>query len=334
MEAGTERGRRRQEEGEKMKGINLILSNDVVEIRELVAQGFCPIECSIGGDSIVDDLKMDHHGSYSHLEAVSVRAYRDHFGARSSDARFVTTGVADADCCFAAVALAGLLPHPNREVPEKTPPPVKASLTRDLIKLAETVGRVDVSPIGLNIPELPFGELLLTWNAMTAVTGRSNLGFYQGVGLWQSLTEGNPAQLNPFLRAAKEAEENRVAESLKDFDRAVDIDGVLLIKGSRVFGFPEWYGRVESEPFESLKGWKHPVVMAHLERGRNITLGCPNNSVAEELFGKGGLMAVFPHLQPAGWGGRESVCGSPRGVELTDEQADEAARVVSSLIKR
>lgn len=313
--------------------LSLILSNSVEEIRDLVSQGFCPIECSIGGESIVDDLQMDHHGALSHLEAVSSRSYRDHYGVRINDPRFVTTGVADADACFTVAALAGLLPHPTRQVPETTPPPVKASLTRDLTTLAETVARVDVSPIGLNIPELPGGEVLLTWNAMTAVTGRSTMGFYQGVGLWQSLVEANPAQMGPFTRAAKEAEANRVAESIMDLERGVDVDGVLLIKGSRVFGFPEWYGRVEDQPFDSIDGWKHPVVLAHLERGRNITMGCPNQEVAEAIFGKGGLKAVFATLSPEGWGGREAVGGSPRGVEITDEEAEEAARVVASLMQ-
>ena len=317
-----------------MTQITLVLSNNVSEIRDLVSQGFCPIECSIGGESIVDDLQMDHHGSLSHLEPVSIRSYRDLFAVRKDDPRFVTTGVADADATFTTAALAGIIPHPSREVAPNLPPPVKGSMTKDYSALAETVARVDLSPIGLNIPLLPYGEMLLTWNAFTAVTGRSTLGYYQGVGLWASFMEGNPAQIGPFLSAAKEAELNRVAASIADLERGCVVGGVLLIKGSRVFGFPEWYGRVEDQPFDSIDGWRHPVVLAHLERGRNITMGCPNQEVAEAIFGKGGLKAVFSALSPEGWGGRESVGGSPRGVELTDEQAEGAARVVASLMKR
>lgn len=316
-----------------MAQINLVLTNDAGEIRRLVGEGFCPIECSIGGESIVDSLEMDHHGDCSGLEPVSVRAYRDNFGARADDPRFVTTGAADADSCFTVAALAGIIPHPDRQVAPTLPPPVKASLTRDLSGLAATIGRVDVSPIGLNIPEMEGGDVLLTWNAMTAAA-RDDLGFQAGVGLWRSILEGHPAQLGPFFAAAKVAEENRLSESVRDLDeRGVEIFGVLLIAGSRCFGFPEWYGRVEEEPFESPYGWRHPVVLAHLERGGNITMGCPNQAVAEALFGPGGLKNVFPHLEPAGWGGREAVGGSPRGVTLTAEQAQAAAEKVASLMR-
>lgn len=317
-----------------MNALNLILTNDINEIHNLVAEGYCPVECSIGGESVTDELMMDHHGENSHLEAVSIRAYRDHYGARKDDPRFVTTGVADADCCFTVAALAGLIPHPNREVAPTLPPPVKASMTKDLSGLAETVARVDVSPIGLDIPSLPDGALLLTWNAMTA-NARDTLGFQAGVGLWRSLTEGHPMQLKPFFEGAKAAEVNRRGESLKDLEeRGVKVDGILVIKESRCFGFPEWYGRNEDNDFESVDGWQNPVVIAWLERGRNVTMGCPNTEVAETLFGGGGLKNVFSQLQPAGWGGREAVGGSPRGQEITWEQVEEAARKVASLIQK
>lgn len=310
----------------------LVLSNSPEEIRALMVEGFCPIECSIGGESIVDELKMDHHGAYSDLEPVSIRAYRDHFGVRAVDPRFVTTGTADADCCFTVAALAGIIPHPARQVADTLPPPVKTSLTRDLTGLATTVARVDVSPIGLDILLLPGGDILLTWNAVT-VNARDTLGFQMGVGLWRSLLEGNPSQLGPFFAAAKTAEASRWLASMADLnERGVIINSVLVIKGSRVFGFPEWYGRIAPESFESaVSGWENPVVMAWLERGHNVTMGCPNDSVAEALFGKGGLKNVFSQLEPTGWGGRESVGGSPRGAELTWEQVEAAARKVASL---
>jgi len=78
----------------------------------LVAAGFEPVECSFADQSVVGPLEMDHHGHLSHLEGVATRAYRDHFGARREDPRFVVTGTADADATFAIAALAGLLPHP------------------------------------------------------------------------------------------------------------------------------------------------------------------------------------------------------------------------------
>jgi len=317
-----------------MNAIRLVLSNNAEEICGLVSQGFCPVECSIGGESIVDSLNMDHHGANSALEAVGLRAYRDLYGVRAEDPRFVVTGVADADATFAVVALAGLIPHPSRKVAETLPPAIKASLTRDLTELAITISRVDVSPIGLDIPAMPGGDVLLTWNAMST-NARDTLGFEMGVGLWRSLLEGNPNQLGPFFVAAKTAEVNRVQASMVDLnERGVMINGVLVIKESRVFGFPEWYGRIETELFESASGWSNPVVLAWLERGHNVTMGCPNDSVAEVLFGKGGLKNVFSQLEPTGWGGRESVGGSPRGVEITWEQVETVAKKIAELTKR
>jgi hypothetical protein len=315
--------------------MKLVLSNNVEEIKSLVAEGYCPIECSIGGISIVDDLQMDHHGSLSHLESVAIRAYRDHYGARKNDPRFVCTGIADADATFAVASLAGIIPHPKREVAATLPPPVKQALTRDLSSLAETIARVDSSPIGLNIPTMEGGNLLLTWNAVSG-SSRDTLGFYTAVGLWKNLLEGHPGQMNPFFKASEEAEKNRIEASMLDFNErstfADDTGNVLIIKESRVFGFPEWYHRNEEFPADYVRGWKYPVVMAWLERGKNVTIGCPNDQVAEKLFGKGGLKNVFSLLPPEGWGGRESVGGSPRGVELSWEQVSEAAVIISEFI--
>ena len=114
------------------------VTNDAAEVRRLIDEGFAAIECSIGGESITCPLNMDHHGERSHLESVAIRAYRDHFGARKSDPRFVVVGSPDADACFAISALAGLLPHPSVEVPSYLPDHVKASKQRDLTAVSYT----------------------------------------------------------------------------------------------------------------------------------------------------------------------------------------------------
>lgn len=312
--------------------LQFILSNDVEEIRDLVSQGFCPVECALGDQNVVDQLTMDHHGKLSDLEAVATRAYRDHYGVRKNDLRFVGTGVADADMCFAVAALAGLLPHPSREVDPSLPPHVQASLTRDLSDLAATVARYDRSPIGLDILRLPYGDRLLTWNFLAANIADS-LEFTGGVMLWRTLTTGNPT-LDPFIDAASTAEANRRDQALRDmYERAVRIGDVLVIKGSRVFGFNEWYARKgEDTPFEAVAGWLNPVVIAWIEGTQGVTMGCPNQDVANELFNTGGLKNVFKHLQPKGWGGSEAVGGGPRGAKLTWEQVEEAAGVVNNLL--
>ncbi len=312
--------------------MEIVLTNNIKKIKKLVTmEGFCPIECSIGGESIVDDLYMDHHGPNSHLESVALRAYRDHFGERKNDPKFVMTGVADADATFAIASLAGLLPH--QEVPVDGISTVRESKSKDLADLAKTIDVVDVNPIGLNIPSMPGGDILLTWNAMTSgEISRTTLGAYLGVGLWISLTSSHPGQITPFLEAAKVSEKNRIESAKADLDRLEIISGIPVIIGSRVFGFPEWYGRNPKYKSDDPRGWSRPIMVAWLENGKNITMGCPNKEVAEIIFGSGGLKNVFPHLKPEGWGGRESVGGSPRGSRLEREDINYLCKLLSSYL--
>lgn len=310
----------------------LIVTNDAREVAALVAEGYCPVECSIGGESLVDGLVMDHHGEYSHLESVAVRAYRDHFGARAADPRFVGVGTADADMSFAIAALAGMLPHPSKAAAfEDTA--LRAIHAADLSGLAATVARVDVNPIGLDIPSLEGGATLLCWNAM-AQGARTSMAGMAAVQLWVNLTAGNPDRLRPYLGAAAQAENERRAAAIEDMAlRAFREGEVLCLEDSRVFGFDVWYGRrEEGGRSDEVGGWAYPVVIA-LNRGA-LTIGCPNNEVAEGVFGPGGLKAVFPHLPGGGWGGREAVGGSARGVTQTVEDLRKAAEVVATLIRR
>lgn len=318
--------------------LQLIITNKSDEVKGLVARGFCPVECSIGGESIIDALAMDHHGAESHREGVAIRAYRDHFGARRADPRFVVVGAADADACFAIASLAGLLPHPSRVSEfEGKPSFVVKAMTADLTSLAATVNLIDTNPIGLDISQLPFGDMLSTWNAMTPAN-KDSLGLYTGVGMWVNLTTGNPRQLATFLAAAKASEEARVVEAKADLDESAEriSDSVLFLNGSRAWGFDIWDGReLERGTSDEVKGWNAPIVVAYLESNRNVTVGCPNNAVAEAILGKGGLKNAFPVLDEivSGWGGRESIGGSPRGMELTEEQAREAASKIAELVK-
>lgn len=309
--------------------MRLILTNNINEVKALMAEGYCPVECSFGGQSVVDELIMDHHGPLSGMESVALRAYRDHYGARTMDPRFVTTGSADADCCFAVAALAGRIPHPVN---------ADTKNIEDYTFLAETIAKADVCPIGLNLAEMRGGAVLLLWNTLTTST-RDTLGFYTGVGLWINLLNTYSRRLHPLLDAARISEQEQRNAALNDMqDRGVWVPnnydcGVQVILGSRVFGFNEWYNRIlDVDPNISF-GWQYPVIMAWTEKDQNVTVGCPNESVAEELFGPGGLNNVYSELQPSGWGGRPSVGGSPRGVKLTQEQVMAAAKQVADLIQ-
>ena len=295
--------------------MQIVWTNSVEEATRLAKAGFEPVECSFGAVSVVGPLTMDHHGEYAGLEGVALRAYRDHFGARQSDPRFVVTGAADADACFAIAALAGMLPHPSREAElANAPPPVKASGTRDLVGLAELVNRVDTAPIGVRLEESAEGALILLWNQLSSSV-QDATAFHAGLDRWRALLGRAPKAL---LQAAKTEEEARVAKAREA--EVIRVSDQVAVVESPVWGFDVWYAEVA------------PVIVAYVAASGTITLGCPSAEVAETLFGPGGLKNVFPKLTPAGWGGREAIGGSPRGQKLTREQALEAAKVMAETL--
>lgn len=295
--------------------IQIIATNDKITAASLTIEGYEPIECSYGiHGSVVGQLVMDHHGEHSHMEGVAVRAYRDHFGARKEDPRFVVTGAADADACFAIAALCGVLSHPSRASEfENAPPPVKASNTKDITALAELVNLVDTAPIGVRLEESAEGALLLLWNQMSS-SAQDASAFHAGIDRWRCLLGRAPKAL---LTAAKTEEENRVAEARKA--EVIKISDEVAVVESAAWGFDVWYAEVA------------PIILAFVG-GSHATVGCANVEAAEELFGSGGLKNVFVKLEPSGWGGREAIGGSPRGEKLTREQVIAAAHVIAKSI--
>lgn len=300
--------------------IDIILTNDEAEVRRLVGKGYCPVECSINGHSIVDSLVMDHHEDLSHLEAVSVRSIRDHAGARADDPRFVVVGACDADAAYAIAALAGLVPQS------------KATLA-----LGETIGIMDTAPIGKKLLDMPYGDFLEVWFEGHERTraNRTPQGAIDAVFDWQKLTaelENPGPALQKRLKQARDSEAHRVETARQDLSRATIENGVCLMPHSDVFGFDVWYGRNEGASAETCKGWTNQVVVIFNKISKNIAIGCPNKKVAEELFGEGGLKNVFGKLPGGAWGGRESIGGSPRGKPMTLEDAQVAFKQVVALI--
>lgn len=287
------------------------------EARHFRGLGFCPVECSFGEESIMDGLQMDHHGALSHLEGVAIRAYRDHFGARLADPRFVVTGAADADATFAIAALAALVPHPSRGAEfTQLPDFLRAAGTRDITELATLINRADIDPIGLRLEESENGLLLLLFKHLSSGE-HDAISFYAGVDHWRLLLDAiPPVQL---LDAVKAAEHQRAAEA-----RAARIETIsphVALVESKVWGYDVWYGEVR------------PVIVAYQAAEGRVSIGCRDLATAKRLFGAAGLRAVFPYLQPPGWGGRESIGGSPRGARLKREHALAAAQQLASHIQ-
>lgn len=324
-----------------MNKLEIVVKKNIQDVELIAKVGYCPVECSFGNKSVIDELQMDHHGEMSHMESVAVRAYRDHFGARQEDPRFVVNHV-DADCIFAIASLAGLLPHPNSAYAMTLPAFKQKSWLQDLTPLAETIAIIDTDPIGRDIIGMPFGKVLITWNALFGFGVDDELGALGAIQGFRQLTAGNPAVLKPYLDAAEESERVRCEAALADLnERGTKVGGVMVLNRSRVFGFSEWYQRnaAAGSPNEA-SGWGNPIVVA-LNAQDALVFGAPNKEVAEEILGKGGLLNVFTKLnelyalEPGnGFGGREGIGGSPRGMKMSWEDAQKAAALINDMISK
>lgn len=288
--------------------ITLVHTNDYTEACRLRDAGYEPIECAYGQrGSVLGPLALDHHGSERHREGVALRACRDLYGALQDDPRFVVTGTPDADAVLAIVALAACVS--------------RSHISADFYTL---VDRNDVDPIGQD-PLANETSEALTWFNQRGGLYQSEQGFRKAIGHMTSLLEeGLTDEQRHHLRRFEAARRRRALEGIVQVYGSDGIElptprhihklalcrganarsgpaRVVVVK-SAVWGFDQWY-RVA------------PVVVSYASRMAKITVGCPDAETASELFGESGLMNVWPKLG-AGWGGRESIGGSPRGERL------------------
>lgn len=314
------------------------LEKNIERVKELVKAGYCPVECSFGNMSVVDDLKMDHHGEMSAMESVAIRAYRDFFGIREEDPRFVVNHI-DADCIFAISALAGMLPHPESKFAATQPAFKQKIWFANYLPLAETIATIDTDPIGRDVLAMPYGDVLVTWNSLFGMQADDDLAAMSAVQGWKILLTMPTSKT--FIAAAQTSEANRRNAALADLtERGKKEGAVMSIIGSRVFGFAEWYDRQPNLSAKQPEGWNNPIVVS-LSEQENITFGMPNKDVAEAILGKGGLQNVFTKLnqlyalEPGnGFGGREAVGGSPRGRKMNQDDLAKIVTVINELLSK
>ena len=294
--------------------MDIIYTDSYEEALALRDAGYEPIECAFGSyGSVMGPLALDHHGNESHREGVAIRSCRDFFGARKEDPRFVVTGTPDADAILCLLALSGVLKADL--VPEGFP---------------ELVDIHDRNPIGLDLTISENGLLLLAFNQQSL--SRKKRGFEEGVErMHQLLSQGLDDEQKRRILGTERSRMRRAHESVKKVigvgGNELPIDGCLdsqepavaLIFGA-VWGFDIWYQYA-------------PVVVSYSARLEKVTIGCPGPQKAEELFGSGGLLNVYPTLGE-GWGGREAVGGSPRGEKRVYEDAEATAHQIARLLDK
>ena len=298
--------------------MELVHTNDYHEACRLRDAGYEPIECAFGQyGSVLGEYNLDHHGTESHREGVALRACRDLFGARRDDPRFVVTGTPDADAVLSIVALTAAVPSVDRG-------------------FYELVDRHDVDPIGLDLLDSPAGEELAWFNQRPHLT-QSEKGFADAIGFMvQLLTEGIDQQARKHVRASDRARRRKAMDGVlaryaadgTSLPISLELDGKPVLRGeqatdgaarilvvkSTVWGFDQWYRLA-------------PCVVSYAARMAKVTVGCPDVDTSERLFGDGGLKRVWRTLGK-GWGGRETIGGSPRGQRLGVSDAHRTAEAV------
>ncbi len=267
-------------------------------------EGFCPVECSFGDESVLDSLAMDHHGRESGREPVSIRAWRDHRGARAADPRFVVTGSADADATFAIAALAGMLPDAS-------------SGMSSINDLARCIGEMDMDPFQRPAGDDPVGLTVLLHNRLASPIQDAS-SFHAGIERWRWILLNR--DLNPWLELVRSSEAER--RTLAAAAHIELLGPEVAVVQSPVWGWDVWYAQVR------------PIIVAHVESARRISIGCRDIATANALLGNGGLLRVFPELEPQGWGGRETIGGSPRGIPFELNDAMKIGHQVQTMIQR
>jgi len=302
----------------RFENIDIRFTNSHAEASALRDQGYEPIECAFGQyGSVMGEFDMDHHGLESHREGVALRACRDLYGACKGDLRFVVTGTPDADAVLAIIALGALVEESCISPPFYT-----------------LVNEHDTDPIGIDLLGTAAGIELAWFNQLPNI-GQSEAGFRTAIRAMVNLLENGLASDEAQRitktdrgrrRRAREGILSRldadgrqlpVPETLEGHEVLRGADALneaarVLVVNSTVWGFDMWYRAA-------------PVVVSFASRIKKVTVGCPDLATAEALFGPSGLALIWQQLGP-GWGGRETIGGSPRGQAKTLSDAHATAQ--------
>lgn len=322
-----------------MKEIEIVVAENAEQAEQYKEQGYCPIECSFGEVSVVDELQMDHHGELSHLEPVCIRAFRfENFGKRSRDPRFVVAGGPDADALLAILALAAEIEDPNNPSPElcgweynPEDEPWKIGALHAWEKwsgaafsLYKVAARRDRDPhVNLGKAEKNYISNVLLWFLQQRFRDWNEAvqGMERAIETWR--------KDNRAFAHCLEKEKERQQAAIKDMENGTVFPiyrtdmTVLFVEPDAGFGFDVWYSE------------HHFVVLRNKERGF-ITIGARDASTAKHVtYHKDrGLLDLFQELskEQPGWGGSPTVGGSPRGQEMTTMDAIRAVTTLCCMV--
>jgi len=295
---------------EKSK-LEIVVAEDATQAKKYKKQGYCPVECSFGEISVVDELFLDHHGQLSKLDPVCIRAFERHSGKRADDPRFVVTGGPDADAVLCIIALSDAVNFMRFSS--------TGSRHGDLHDLYKLAARRDRDPHVdmVKACQKNSGNTVLLWFLQ------------QRFREWDSAVEGMISACNKWMSDQScfmhclEAEQGRKEQAAEDMKNGTVFPvystelSILLVEPEGGFGFDVWYKKHDF------------VVLLNKEHG-TVTVGARDVETARKL-GDRGLRSLFEELskkQP-GWGGSPTVGGSPRGQKMDAMDAVQACFVLA-----
>jgi len=293
---------------------------EVDNIQALIEKGVVPIEMAEGTTSFVDDHQIDHHNQFAANPAACIISLKYYGEMMKKGGQFMANHV-DLDCVASAAVLLGLIP--KNEVEE-------------FVKWA---GLDDVDPLSPKLRQEPMPEMvkkIRAWKDATSGPKNSGWAWISALHLLISLFR-NPEEWEEKIASLEDREMERRKIAAEDYDRRVEYTDhrAIFIGPSRVWGFDIQMGRNPQEDINKAAGWRHQLIFSYVAAMGKVTMSCPNEAVANELFGEGGMSNIYSFLEefmPTGWGGRAAVGGSGRNTKLTLEEARECFEYLVSNI--
>ena len=294
-----------------MRKIEIVVAQSAAQAEALRRQGYCPVECSFGEVSVVDELILDHHGELSALSPVCIRSFERHSGKRADDPRFVVCGGPDADAVLSIIALTDavnvLTFKESGSVHEDFHELYELAALRDRdphVDMVEQCKKNSVNTILLWFLQQRFRD----WSVAVA-------GVVDACDQWISDPD--------CFQYCLEKEQSRKEQSSVDMEAGTvfPVNGtelsILLVEPDGGFGFDVFYQ-------------KHDFVVLFVSEHGTVTVGARDAETAKKL-GSRGLLDVFEELskEQPGWGGSETVGGSPRGQKMEMMDAVKACFVLA-----
>lgn len=280
------------------KKIEIVVVANAAQAEQMKVQGYCPVECSFGETSVVDELFLDHHGELSSLSPVCIRSFERHKGKRADDPRFVVCGGPDADAVLSIIALTDAVPFMNFGK--------HGSHHGDFHELYKLAARRDRDPhvdmVGASEENSVNTILLWFLQQRERDWTKAVNGMIDACNKWMS----DPDCFQHCLEQ-EQARKEQAAIDMKA-GTVFPVGGtdlsILLIEPDGGFGFDVFYK-------------KHDFVVLRNKEHGSITVGAKDEETARKLGDKG-LRCLFEKLseEQPGWGGSETVGGSPRGQEM------------------